>query len=107
MTGAEKTIINTKEQATDIIDKMQKKGYNKIELCFIGNPRHKNAGLSPEQILVIAYRYHPRPDKRRKVSVVAQPIQLQTIEKPYTCEACGIGFDTWIDCEKHKISAHP
>jgi hypothetical protein len=60
-----KKVITSRDNDT-VIAELRKAGYDKITLYYAPHPKHKDSGLLPEQMLVTAWRYKPRPDKQGK-----------------------------------------
>jgi len=105
MTGTEKAIANSVEEANDKIIELHKKGYCKIELCMEGNPRHKKAGLLPQQMLIVAFNYHPRPDVHERNVKNYKAIVPPTVTW-YVCK-CGLEFEGYENFQLHaKKTGH-
>jgi hypothetical protein len=66
-------MVNTKKVITlrdnvAVVAELRDAGFDKISLFFAPHPRHKAMGLLPEQMLVTAWRFRSRVDrKNRKV----------------------------------------
>ena len=65
MVGVKKLIV-LKKQISDVFEKLRSQGYNHITFYLDGHPKHQQANLLPQQVLVHAWKYKPRPDKKVK-----------------------------------------
>ena len=61
---AKKLIVSLK-RIRKVINELALKGYNSFAIYLHGSKEHKEHGLKDNLALIRAWKYYPRPDKRK------------------------------------------
>lgn len=64
MVGVKKIVADRTNET--VIQKLRDEGYDHIALYYHTHPKHQEAGLQTDKMLVCAWRYKPRLDRRNK-----------------------------------------
>jgi len=117
LTSAKKVILNGNSEFLSTIERMREKGFSNINFYFSGSKRHNEKGLENNQILILGYRFHVRPDRTKealqakKLNDISKPQMMQThvitpvvapIVEVFVCD-CGEEFDHYIKWSSHAM----
>lgn len=64
MVGVKKIVADRTNET--VIPQLRDEGYDHIALYYHTHPKHQTAGLQTDKMLVYAWRYKPRLDRRNK-----------------------------------------
>ncbi len=64
MVGVKKVVVDRTDET--VISQLRDAGYDHIVLYYSTHPKHKEAGLQADKMLVYAWRYQPRVDRQNK-----------------------------------------
>ena len=66
MVGVKKFIVNAEDDLGKRVQQLRSEGFNQVTVFFSSHPKHKIAGLVASQVLVHAWRFQSRVDRKGK-----------------------------------------